>query len=164
MHLTAKQIALLLIPFVVTAVVYVFSFDIAKNIRYLFPVYEEYKNKTLDKKAAIYLKIESNGKLYQQIKEKIRNRRKNAKWVVTTVLYKKLPQKSMKIYTQNGTSKKNITSWKLEAVFSKLKVAIINGTVVKENGFVNGARVVKILDEKVLLSFKKGKKWVYLFH
>lgn len=164
MHLTPKQIALLLLPFVITGVVYLFSFDIAKNIKYLFPVYEEYKNKTLDKKAAIYLKIEANGKLYQQIKTKIQNRRQNAQWVVDTILFKKLPNKNEQKSQVQTVHKKNTTTWRLEAVFSKVKVAIINGTLVRENSAINGARVVKILNDKVLLSSKKGEKWICLFH
>ncbi len=163
MHLTTKQIATLLLPFLVAGVVYMFDFDIAKNIKYLFPVYKEYQDKTLDKKAAIYLQIESNGNLYQEIKKKIKNRKEEAKWIVEKVLYKKAPMQQTKKVVNTSEQNKKTPTWKLEAVFAKLKVAIINGTVVKEHSTVDGARVLKILDNRVLLHSKKGKRWVYLF-
>ena len=169
MHLTTKQISVLLIPFLISAMVYIFDFDIVKNIKYLFPSYEEYTNKSLDKKATIYLKIESKDKLYQEIQENIKKRPQNAKWIVEKVFYKKLPKKSIEVINNKKThGKKNFKEkelvWNLEAVFSKDKVAIINGIVVKEKHLVDGAEVLKILDDRVLLSYKKGKKWIYLFH
>ncbi len=159
MHLTAKQISLLLLPFLITGIVYLFGFDIAKNIRHLFPAYKEYKNKTLDQKATIYLKLEADGKLYEAIKKKIEQRKKYAHWIVQTILYKAAPREK---HVQKKRKKR--TAWRLQAVFSKLKVAIINGTAVRENSYIYGAKVVKILDDKVLLKSKKGEKWLYLFH
>ncbi len=159
MHLTSKQISFLLLPFFITAIVYIFSSDIANYIRYLFPVYEEYKSKTLDKKATIYLKIEANGKLYQQIKERIKDRNRYVEWIVDSVLHKRTSPKKLL-----SKKREKPIAWKLQAVFGKLKVAIINGTTVRENGFINGAKVVKITEDKVLLRSKKGEKWLSLFH
>jgi len=171
MHLTTKQIAILLVPFLISGVIYFFDMDIVKNVHYLFPNYKEYTNKTLDKKAVIYLKIESKDKLYQEIQSDILARRENAKWVAERVLYKKMPPKPKNLYIREKDhfsskiekKKANLNNLKLQAVFSKDKVAIINEHFVKESSSLGGVKILKIEQNRVLLGYKKGKKWIYLF-
>ena len=166
MHLTSKQITTLLIPFLLSFIIYFFDMDIVKNVQYLFPNYEEYTNKTLDKKAVTYLKIEAKGKLYQEIQDSIIARNTNAKWISERVLYKKM-NKSKKIkrtFTHKVVKRRmNVKNLHLQAVFSKDKVAIINGHFVKESASIGGIKILKIEQERVLLNSKKGKKWIYLF-
>ena len=169
MHLNAKQIFTLFIPFFIALIAYIFDFDIVKNIKYFFPTYKEYKNKSLDKKATIYLQIESKDKLYQKIQHDIQQRKEDAKWIAQYILYKKLPKAQVhQVHTQklqtrpNKQKKPNIL--KLEAVFSKDKVAIINGKIVKEGTFINHTKILKIFNDKVLIQQKRGKRWLYLFH
>jgi len=172
MHLTTKQIMTLLLPFFLASIGYFFDMDIVKNIKYLFPNYEEYTNKTLDKKAVIYLQIESKDKLYQEIQNSIIARKTNAKWVVNNILYKKVPKELKKTpsnhsrYIQQKTVKKGVdfNDFQLQAVFSKDKVAIINGHFVKESSYLDGVHILQIKQDGVLLGYKKGKKWIYLFH
>ncbi len=172
MHLTTKQIATLLFPFVLAGIIYFFNIDIVKNVQYLFPNYQEYTNKTLDKKAVIYLQIESKDKLYQEIQNAVIARKENANWVVNKVLYQKVPQELKKTSQQYYSSSKlqkvkkeiNFNDFKLQAVFSKDKVAIINGHIVKELSHFNGVQILQIRHDSVLLGYKKGKKWIYLFH
>ena len=172
MHLTTKQILTLIFPFFLTAVVYMVDMDIVKNVKYLFPNYEEYTNKSLDKKAVIYLQIESKDKFYQEIQNAIVARKENASWIVENVLYKKVPKelkRTPKQYYVPVKQKKvekriNFNNFKLQAVFSKDKVAIINGHFVKESSYLNGVQILQIKQDSVLLGYQKGKKWIYLFH
>jgi hypothetical protein len=144
--------------------VYFFDTDITQNVKYLFPDYEEYTNKILDKKAEIYIKIKSKDKIYQTIKTKLKARGENATWVSEKILYSDIVVSKPKRKTslkQKSIEKK--IYWKLEAVFHNKKVAIINGKMVKVSSIVDGAEVLKIYSNKVLLKYKKGKRWVYLF-
>jgi len=171
MHLTNKQLFTLIFPFLIGMIFYLFDMDIVKNVKYLFPNYEEYTNKTLDKKAVTYLKIEAKGKLYQEIQDAMIARNKNARWISEHVLYKKMNLKiKSNIKRTNSTLSRKITkkrlnakNLQLQAVFSKDKVAIINGHFVKESASIGGVKILKIEQERVLLDFKKGKKWIYLF-
>ena len=164
MYLNAKQSLLLFIPFLIASVVYFFEDSIIANIRYFFPTYSEYTNKTLDKKADIYLQIDAKDKVYKEIKEKMRLRPQNTEWIVSSVLYKKLEKKKSDVAPSKIEKKKaKGSAWKLEAVFDKEKVAIINGKLVSIGSVIDHARVVDIKKETVCLEFTKGRKCLHLF-
>ena len=168
MNLSIKQIAMLCLPFILSFAVYMFDTDIVKNIHYLFPSYEEYSNKTLDKKAEIYLKILSKDKNYQEIQEKVSDRKSYAKWVAEDVLYRDFTVKKEQVQKGNSTKKirkiRKIYSWKLQAVFNKKKVAIINSKIVKLGSSIDNGKLIEIQESRVLIEYAKGlKKWIHLF-
>jgi hypothetical protein len=144
-------------------IVYAFSIDVVSNAKYLFPSYKGYTNETIDKKASIYIQIESKSKLYQEIQNKIDARKKNAQWIVDNVLYTRTV-KDLKASQEAVKKPLSIDDFKLQAVFSKHKVAIISGHLVKESSRLYGVHILKIQKDSVLLDYKKGKKWIYLFH
>jgi len=165
MNLSIKQISMLSMPFFFSILIYMFDVDIVKNIQYLFPNYEEYSNKTLDKKADIYLKILSKDKIYQEIKEKATNRKEYASWIADNILYKNFTQKHTAKQERKIMQKVQRTySWKLQAVFNKKKIAIINSKIVKLGSIIDGGRLVEIQENRVLIKYAKGlKKWIHLF-
>jgi len=166
MHLTNKQITTLLSPFLVAGVLFYFKDDIIQNIQSFFPKYEEYSNKALDKKASIYLQIESKDKLYQEIQNAVTARKENALWIADNILYTtELEKEKIVKRTQKPvvitTKPKPL---KLQAVFPEDNVAIINGHFVKKGSHYNGVEILNITQEGIQIKSKKGKKWIYLFH
>ena len=164
MYLTVKQLLYLFIPFLIGMVVYMFEDSIVGNIQYFFPSYSEYTNKTLDKKADIYLKIDAKYKIYKEIKEKMRLRPESSSWVVDHIFYKKLQKKMRQEMPLQRHKREHKPVWRLEAIFAKEKVAIINGKMVSIGSVVSGARIVEIKKEMVCLKSKKGKECLHLFH
>lgn len=167
MHLNSKQIFLLLSPFLVSFIIYYFDTDITSNVKYLFPNYEEYSNKVLDKKADIYLKISAKDKHYQTILQRLKERNSSAEWIANDILYKHIVVQApiIKQKMQNFSHKhKQSTNFELQAIFNNKKVAIINGKMVRASSFIDGAQILKIEKNRVLLQYNKGTKWVYLFH
>ena len=167
MHLTSKQLLLLFLPLSFTLVVYYFSDNIVKNVKYLFPNYKEYFNKNLNEKATIYLQIEAKDKTYQTIQENLAKRPINSDWIANKILYTEYIDTTPTEKRQSTSVAKRKTTrvrrWHLEAIFSQDNVAIINGHIVKLNTIINGSKLQKIETDKVLLENKKGKKWIYLF-
>ena len=156
MRLNGQQFFMLAIPFIIGSIVYVFNDDIVKNIHFLFPEYhEEHSLSTLNKKAAIYLDIESKGSFYHELEDKISARRSNATWIANTILYKK--------YKNVKKEEPQKHAWRLQMVYPKKKIVIINGKVTRINEMVDGARVVDIKSLRVLLKHNERLEWVTLF-
>ncbi len=165
MYLTAKQILHLALPFLFTLMIYFFDDSIVAKIRYFFPTYSEYTNKTLDKKAEIYLQIESKEKVYKEIREKMALRPQSTDWIVSKVLYKKLKREDRQEVAPKVENKKvRPPVWRLEAVFAKEKVAIINGKFVSIGSMIDQAQVVEIKKETVCIEFGKERRCLHLFH
>ena len=169
MNLSSTQILNLIIPIVVAVVVYLFNDSIVQNAKYLFPTYQEYTNKMLDKKADIYLKIESKDKIYQEIRENRTLRKENAKWMAQNVLYKKQKKEYTPVSFTNKEEQaqketKKIYKWELQAIFPKKKIAIINNNIVKVGSKIDNAVVKDIKNDKVLIKYDEGLKWLYMFH
>ena len=160
MYLTNKQIFLLLLPLLIASTVYLFYEEIVTNAKYIFPTYKEYKNAILDKKADIYLKIDAKNSTYETILKKIAARKKEAPWVASAILYKKIALKSI---PKKISLPSQPVYFHLEAIIFNKKVAIINGKIVYLYGTVDGAKLIRIEEDKVLLQLKKGKRWLYLF-
>lgn len=164
MHLNARHILLLATPFIIALVSYFLSGSVISNIQILFPSYDEYKNPSLDKKADIYLKIESNNRDYLSILNSIYNRTNRAEWMNENFLYLKPQPKKVKKNTSLPTQRENnTTSYTLYMVFAKKKIAIINHKVVHIGESVEGAKLLYIGTDRVQLKLSKGKKWLYLF-
>ena len=164
MHLSNIQISQILSPFLLATIVYVYSGDIIQNADKIFPTIQQYKNTQLDKKAAIYLKIQRDQKIYYSIINKNHLRHIKNKWIVDNLLY--LAQKRKKhtiththLHKKQGKQK----IWQLAVLYPKKKIAIINSKIVHEGSIVDGARVLKVKSEKVLLKTKGGLQWIYLF-
>lgn len=159
MKLSKYQIFMLLIPFIVSSIVYIYNKEIIQNAGYFFDNYEEYSNKTLDNKIDIYLKISPKKQVYQEIEEKTGLRSANAEWVAENVLYKK-----GEIQIKTALQKEDkIDPLILQAVFPKKKFAIINDKILYERSTINGMKIIRIENHRVLLKYKKGLKWISLF-
>ncbi len=166
MHLNSRQFLALLLPFIIALIISVLSGEIVQNISYLFSPYEEYSNKSLDSKAEMYLKIEEKSKKYQEIQKKVELRKSNVEWIAKNMLYNK------QISTQSTPQQEIIVVdevveesfvYKLEMIYPKVKVALINGKMVHEREIIDGAKVIKINNDGVLIEYQKGLKWLTLF-
>jgi len=153
MHLKGWQFLMLGIPFIIAGIVYLFSDDIVKNIYFLFPEHHEERTfLSLNKKAAMYLDIESKAGLYRKVQNKISTKQINEKWVAKNILYREHKKENPQRYI-----------WKLQMVYPKKKIAIINGKVVHINDVVDGAQVVDIKKLSVLIKEGERLEWVTLF-
>ncbi len=154
MYLSNKQIFILLLPIFLGTAIYLFSDDIVKNLQYLFPKYESYKDTNLNKKADTYLKIEAKDKIYKKIQSQIKERNINSNWIVKNILYTK------------GTFVKTDTkhrAWELQMVFPKRNVAIINNKVIKINEMIDNAKLIDIETSRVLIQHDERLQWLFLF-
>ena len=166
MYLSNKQWGILIIPFFIAFLFYFVSDDLAQRVKSFFPAYEEYTNKVLDKKIAIYLDIEKNDAKYKHIMKALKDRKENAMWMVKDVLYgeyneQKVQKVERKIYKKR---KRHIVyKWRVQAIFPTKNVAIVNGKMVRLGGIIDHGKVIDIQKDKILIQYKKGKKWVYMF-
>jgi len=139
-----------------------------KNSPYLFPKHNEYSNSELDRKTFTYLQIEAKNTDYEEIKKKFHARKMYAQWISNVISLKNNPTEVSEKFINKKIQKRKQTQkiWNLEAVFSKEKVAIINGKFVSQSEKIDGATLLEIENNRVLLRLqhKKGKKWIYLFH
>ncbi|MFA6191445.1 MAG: hypothetical protein WC665_03745 [Sulfurimonas sp.] len=166
MYLSSRHFMVLLLPFVVSAIIYIFSSEVVQNISYLFSPYEDYSNRTLNSKADIYLKIEEKSKKYQEIQNKLELRKSNVEWIAKNMLYNKentTQLSSPKEIVQEDEVVKESFVHKLEIVYPKAKIALINGKIVHEGTIIDGAKVIKINNDGVLIEYQKGLKWLTLF-
>lgn len=172
MYLNNSQLLKLIFPFVLVAILYIYSDDVMQDADAVFPTIKEYKNKELDAKARVYLQIQRNKKIYVSILEQMHQRKINRRWITEHLLYK--PKKNtltrtstvekLKKSTRRGKKVTKKQTWILQILYPNRKVAIINSKIVHEGSMINGARVVQISDNKVLLKTRQGKKWLSLFH
>ena len=161
MYLSRKQFFLLILPFMISLLVYYFNKELVDNAHYLFPTYKKYLNKDLDVKTNAYFQIESKYKSLQKIKNKSLLRKKNAKWATDNLFYKK--QEGARVASVKSASEKTYT-YKLQALFPDDKTAIINNLIVKVGSKVDNTTVVtKITNYSVQIKTNKGLKWLSLF-
>lgn len=152
--LSARQWGLLLLPLLIAGGVWSFNDEIVPKLRYIFPSYSKYQNTLFDSKAAVYLQIESREKRYEEILRKMAEREKYSQWSVDDLLY----------YSEEVAGRADAKrSWSLQVVFPKEKTAIINNTIVHVGETVDGAKLLSVQDERVLLQDHEGVKWVRLF-
>lgn len=162
MHLNNIQLLKLAIPFILIGILYIFSDGLVSNVGNHVVTMQEYENKELETKAKVYLKIQKYKKIYVAILNRIELREKSRKWIVNHLLYnQKVFIKDTPSYISKKITKKNI--WSLQILYANKKTAIINSQIVHEGSMINGAKVLDILQNKVLLETKQGKKWLFLF-
>lgn len=160
MHLNAKQLMTLGLPFLITLVVYFFHLEILQQMHHLFPPYSEYSNNNLNTKVGVYLKIEEQSKKYKEIEKKLKYRKLNIGWIARDVLYLKQNTTVRKKVFKRA---KNSFTYKLDMIYPKRKVAVINGVIVHEGTKIAGARVMRIEKTRVQIRDYKGFKWLTLF-
>ena len=159
MYLNIKHILSLLLPFLVAVVLYIFSEDIIQNIKYLFPKYNEYTNKILDKKVDVYLNIAKESDEFIKIQKKIALRNKNSQWIKKDFLYQ-----DVSIVQEKKTKKPHKNNiLELQMVYPKRNIAIINNKIVHINDKIGGMQLISIEADRILIKNKKGLRWINLF-
>lgn len=161
MYLSNKQILQLAIPLLLAGILLYFQDAILAVMHEQFPQHKINKNHTIGEEANIYLKINKDMSLYNTIEKNVKMREVSSIWVSKDFIYKnkKRLQSDTKIQKKQ---EKHI--WKIEAVFPKHDMAIINAQFVHTNSIINDAKVIKITFDSVLLKTSKGLQWVHLFH
>lgn len=164
LYLSNKQLAILVSPFIVASGIYFFNDEIVGNATYLFSGYGEYSNIELSQKVDMYIKIEEKYMFYKEIQERVKKREENNEWIAEEFFS---PEEKVVNATKSEQGVENVIEkeryYKLEALYPNDKVAIINGTIVREGSNIEDAKVVEIKDNSVLLKNKKGLKWLHLF-
>ncbi|QOY53061.1 hypothetical protein [Candidatus Sulfurimonas baltica] len=166
MNLDNRQITILLLPFIIAILTYIFSDAIAQHARYFFPVYEEYADKNLKNKAEIYLQIEAQNESYMKVIKDVENRNKNSQWVSNNVLYNAISKNDSNTDTTTQPAKQLSQDYPLilQMSFPKKDMAIISGKIVKLNNTIHNAKLISIEQRRVLLQFKEKQKWLYMFN
>jgi len=155
MRLNSWQIFTLTIPFIISILLYTFNDTIVQNIHSLSPKYDENDSFiNFDKKTGTYLAIGVKSKFYKEMEKKISARQSNAFWISKYILYET---------AREETSKTSKSAWRLQMVYPKHKIAIINGKIKKLNEMIDGAKIIKIENLSVLLEYNKRQTWVTLF-
>jgi len=160
-HLSSRQLASLILPFVVTFAVYIYSAEIISYANYLFPAKEKYSNMDIDAKIDTYLQIQREIKTYGDVQQKVDAREGDTKWVANNLLYEKQQSPDTVLVKQSDTED---LSYKLQALFYDNKTAIINNLIVKEGSLIGESVVTKIEKNRVQIKTKKGLKWLTIFH
>ncbi|MFA5234364.1 MAG: hypothetical protein WC390_08200 [Sulfurimonas sp.] len=167
MHLSSKEFFLLLSPFIASFFIYFFGQEIVGAFHDVFPSYERYANNQVDAKMEKYLEIDAKHDVYMEIENKILTRKQESQWVAEHVFYRDTPLEAAVKAPQTQTKTveviKKERNYTLQALFPDDKTAIINDFILKEGNKVDGAKILEIEDEKVLIKTNKGLKWLYLF-
>jgi len=159
MYLSIKHILSLLLPFLMAVILYIFSEDIIQNIKYLFPKYNEYTNKILDKKVDVYLNIAKESNEFIKTQKKIALRNKNYQWIKKDFQYQ-----NISIVQEKKTKKPHKNNiLELQMVYPKRNIAIINNKIIHINDKIGGMQLISIEADRVLIKNKKGLKWINLF-
>lgn len=166
MHLSKHQLLLIFTPILISFIFYFIANMIVENINYFHPHYKEVKTTSLNTKTQIYLNLDTKKALFFTMKKNIKTRQTAASWISNTILYKKDQVKTsiQKDITRAIAYKTNtFSTWRVEAIFPKQNIAIINGKILKLGAYINNAKIIKIKNDSILLKNKKGLKWVYIF-
>ncbi len=160
MYLSNKQMLQLAMPILLAVVLLYFQDEILTFMHEKLPQHTMNKDHRINEKANIYLRLNRDMNIYNDIEKNVKERKISSVWISKNFIYKKKKlQSDTKIQKK---TKKYI--WKLEAVFPKHDMAIINTQFVHTNSVINKAKVIKIKFDSVLLKTSKGLQWVYLFH
>jgi len=167
MYLSNRQVLQLITPLFVTLLLLFFQEDIITAMHAGFPKIETIKESEIYQNVDEYLKISEEMQTYDTILQKI-SKRKNAIDRTTSMMFgKKQPIQRRKkepiVRKKRADIKSKKHSWDLKIVFPKDNLAIIDSQFVHKGSIVNGAEVVQIEFDSVLLKTNKGFQWVYLF-
>lgn len=167
MYLSAKEIFLLIFPFVASFFLYFFGQEIMSTVHSIFPSYERYANSQIDAKMEKYLAIEAKHNIFTEIENKIVARKQESAWVAEHVFYRDAPLEVVVEELKPQVKAVEIVEkehhYALQALFPDDKTVIINDVILKEGDEIDSAKVMEINDEKVLIKTNKGLKWLYLF-
>jgi len=158
MYLNNKQIIQLLTPFLLGIVLLFFQDEIVTFMHAKLPTVKRISNNDFHNNVIEYLQIDQDMHIYNDVINKVKERKKSFQWITGNVLYQKqLAQSENKSVTEKQL-------WHLEAVFPKHNMAIMNSQFVHKGSVINKAKIMQIKFDSVLLKTKKGLKWVHLFH
>ena len=160
MYLNNKQIIQLLTPFLLGIVLLFFQDEIVTFMHAKLPMVKSIRNTDFHKNVNEYLRIDQDIHTYNDVVNKVKERKKSFQWITGNVLYQKQLTQSEK----KTDIREHKQPWNLEAVFPKHDMAIINSQFVHKGSVINKAKIMQIKFDSVLLKTKKGLKWVYLFH
>jgi hypothetical protein len=125
-----------------------------------FPKIKSVRNNGFHKNVTEYLQINRDMKIYNEIIKEMDAKQNAINWISKDVLYKKY-------FAQNNRKSHSATVkplWRLEAVFPKHNMAIINSQFIHKGSTLNEAKIMQIKFDSVLLKTNKGLKWLHLFH
>lgn len=168
MYLSAKELLLLISPFIISFFLYFFGQEIIGGLHSMFPSYERYANSQINAKMEKYLAIEAKHDVFVEIENNTVVRKNESQWVAEHVFYRDAPiafsvveELQPEIKAVEVVEKEY--SYTLQALFPDDKTVIINDLILKEGDTIDGAKVVEISGDGVHIKTNKGLKWLYLF-
>jgi len=159
MYLSNKQILQLIIPLFLGAFLLFFQEDIITIMHKQFPKIKTIKKSKIYYNINQYLKISKEMQTYDMVSQKMSKRKDATEWVAARVLSQKQSIQNSK----KADAKKQQDTWNLQIVFPEHNMAIINSQFAYKGSIINGAKVMQIEFDSVLLKTKKGLRWVHLF-
>jgi len=160
MYLNKKQASLLVAPFAVAMIFFYFENEILSWMQITLPSYKNSANNAFNEEVNEYLRLGRDVKVFESIETKIQKRKEASQWIAKKLLYKKEYKK-----VTNGQQKsEQKPTWRVEAIFPKHNMVIINSQFAHKGSIINKAKIMQIKFDSVLLKTDKGLQWVHLFH
>ena len=168
MHLSKHQLLLIFTPFLLSVLFYFIADMLVQNMHYFYPNYQELQAKSLNNKTQIYLNLATKKTLFYTMKENIKTRQSATTWMSNAMYQQHEQEQKLQSLKDNLTPKvqsqvKTSPLLRLEAIFPKHNMVIINGKILHLGAYINDTKIIKIKNDSVLLKQKKGLKWVYIF-
>lgn len=163
-HLSAKQFAAIALPFTIFSVFYLFEDEIFQNVDVFFPKAQEYSNATLSKKVDLYLQIEKELPLFEEISSSKQKREPEGVKMAQSILFEE--QKVIKEIQEPKavvTAAAKEENFKVEVIFLEQRAAVIDGVLLKIGEKIKGAKLLEVQKNRVLIDHTKGKQWLYMF-
>lgn len=167
MYLSSRHLFFILAPLLFSGFIFLFESDISGVIKELFIDTARYSNQEMESKVELYLDIDQKFQEYKTYEEKIASRANNIDFIADNILYAKEVKENAPIEIKQelpkAEEKKKIVYYRLELIYPKDKVAIINGVIVREGMKIDDMKILSIKEDSVLIENKEGSKWLYLF-
>ncbi|WP_200762742.1 hypothetical protein [Nitrosophilus alvini] len=156
-YIKSVHFIMLLSPLLVWGFIYFYQELFITSLNESFFVIKKEKSIRISKKIArSYQEIETLVKRNSALLESVKGLEQKKRYLIEILKENRKSVKKTPIIRQG--------EWKVTFIISgEKKRAIINGKVVSEGDNINGARVLKIEKNRVLIKTYEGVKWLRLF-
>lgn len=179
MHLSNKELGILVSPFIVAGVLWIFNEAYIDSLNVFFEPVQPPYNSVVAEKGEAYRFIQQNKENYSTLLKKINSRESNSFWIAERLFNPNIHSISTISPSPSVTpllpppplipfSEGNISgptqSWSVQMVLPEQNMAIINNRIIRVNQRIDGVQLLEVKQDQVLIKTTKGKQWVKLFH
>ena len=159
LYLTEDHLKLLSLPLITIAILYFARDELYKTLPIEKP--EHFKAKKFTKKIQNYMEIERLKNSYLFISKTTQDKERINRWLYEKMIDSKRFYGRQQLAVQKNSKKKVYYSLQ-GIIIGKNRRAIINQKLVKPYSKVDGATVLKITEDRVLIKSKGEKIWLKL--